>query len=412
MSYAIFRSEGIKTLGELSQKGSHNERTKEKYKSNPNIRVEDSKNNIEIVKCNKYVDKFYEITKEYQKEHLDRMKTMRADRKKSFYDMVNDSKSVVADEMIFTSDLDFFKNLSKEELINWANETMNFVYEDLGYTKEQVLHAVIHMDEKVPHLHCVVVPLIRKFDKRTGTTKYTISKRSYIKSDVHLCELQDKYHERLAKKGFKLERGEKHTGVKHLSVGQFKNVAKYYERQASNSKKEIQKQYWKVKGALQNFKKKALTDKVIIDGEIYHILLDFLDLYSEEIQNMVTSRTFFDSLNEFTCDYKKLEKQYKNSLIDINYLEDKNSKLYEDKTNLLNFINHLLLILKEFFRAILLSNDKKKKEKTIDILKECYDNNLYNSLDLREISKNTDAEITINNLLETQEFEKDYDIFK
>ncbi len=52
MSYAIFRGEGIKTLHELSQKGSHNERTKEKYKSNPNIRVEDSKNNIEIIKCN------------------------------------------------------------------------------------------------------------------------------------------------------------------------------------------------------------------------------------------------------------------------------------------------------------------------------------------------------------------------
>lgn len=74
MSYAIYRGEGIKTLHELSQKGSHNERTKEKYKSNPNIRVEDSKNNIEIIKCNKYVDKFYEITKEYQKEHYDRLR--------------------------------------------------------------------------------------------------------------------------------------------------------------------------------------------------------------------------------------------------------------------------------------------------------------------------------------------------
>ena len=130
MSYAIFRSEGIKTIHELSQKGSHNERTKDKYKSNPNIRIEDSKNNIEIIKCNNYVEKFYEITKDYQKEHSERMKNMRTDRKKSFYDMVNDSKSVVADEMIFTSDKDFFKNLSKEGLMRWANETMNFVYED------------------------------------------------------------------------------------------------------------------------------------------------------------------------------------------------------------------------------------------------------------------------------------------
>ena len=354
MSYTIFRGEGIKTIHELSQRGSHNERTKDKYKSNPNIRIEDSKNNIEIIKCNNYVEKFYEITREYQKEHSERMKNMRADRKKSFCNMVNDSKSVVADEMIFTSDKDFFKNLSKEELMRWANETMNFVYEDLGYTKEQILHAVIHMDEKVPHLHCIVIPLVQKFDKRTGTTKYTISKRSYIKDNIHLCELQDKYHERLTKKGFKLERGEKHTGVKHLSMGQFKNVARYYDRQAFRSKKKIEEQYWKIKGSLQNSKKKALTNKVIIDGEIYHILLNFLDMYSD----------------------------------------------------------HLLLILKEFFREILLSNDKKKKEKTLDILKECYDNDLYNSTDLKEISKDTDSETEVNIFINKESLEKDYDIFE
>lgn len=33
--------EGIKTMHELSQKGSHNEGTRDKYKSNPNIRIED-----------------------------------------------------------------------------------------------------------------------------------------------------------------------------------------------------------------------------------------------------------------------------------------------------------------------------------------------------------------------------------
>lgn len=194
-------------------------------------------------------------------------------------------------------------------------------------------------------------------------------------------------------------------------MGQFKNVARYYDRQAFRSKKKIEEQYWKIKGSLQNSKKKALTDKVIIDGEIYHILLNFLDMYSEEIQNMVTSKAFVESLNEFTCDYKTLERKYKNSLIDINFLEDENGKLYEDKANLLNFVNHLLLILKEFFREILLSNDKKKKEKTIDILKECYENDLYNSTDLKEISKDTDSETEVNIFINKESLEKDYDIF-
>ena len=53
MSYAIFRCQSINTLNDLSHIGSHNKREKESYKSNPDIRKENSKNNIELVKCDK-----------------------------------------------------------------------------------------------------------------------------------------------------------------------------------------------------------------------------------------------------------------------------------------------------------------------------------------------------------------------
>lgn len=49
------------------------------------------------------------------------------------------------------------------------------------YKKEQVLHSVIHSDERTPHIHCVAVPLVRKFDNITKTERYTISKEQYIK---------------------------------------------------------------------------------------------------------------------------------------------------------------------------------------------------------------------------------------
>lgn len=80
MSYAIFRTEPIYTLSDLSQIGSHNKREKKAYKSNPDIKLALTENNIELVPCNeKYVKKFYEITKEYKQEHTERMKTMRED---------------------------------------------------------------------------------------------------------------------------------------------------------------------------------------------------------------------------------------------------------------------------------------------------------------------------------------------
>lgn len=103
---------------------------------------------------------------------------------------------------------------------------MEFVYKDLGYTKEQVLHSTLHLDEKTPHIHCVVVPLVRKFDKRTNTEKYTISKKQYIKDKAHLSTLQDKYYQRLIDNGFNLERGIKNSDNEHISIKEFKKITK------------------------------------------------------------------------------------------------------------------------------------------------------------------------------------------
>ncbi len=309
MSYAIFRCQSINTLNDLSHIGSHNKREKESYKSNPDIRKEDSINNIELVKCNnKYREKFYEITKEYRKEHEEKMKTIRQDRYKDFDQMVDDSKSCVADEMIFTSGPEFFKDMSKEEILRWANGCMEFVYNDLGYTKEQVIHSVLHLDERTPHIHCVVVPLVKKFDKRVNKERYSISKRDYIKNQNYLSILQDKYCFRLNNLGFKLERGEKGTKIKNLSLGQLKGITRQYERLANKSKKNIESEHLKIINMLKFSKKKAFSDSIILNGESYHILLKYFDLYTKEIQNQVIYQNFFNDLDDYIFNYKELEK--------------------------------------------------------------------------------------------------------
>ena len=76
MNYAIFRSEPIMTTNDLSSIGSHNQRKKKAYKSNPDIRIEDSYINIQLVSLNyKYVKSFYELTRKYKKQHNEKMKT-------------------------------------------------------------------------------------------------------------------------------------------------------------------------------------------------------------------------------------------------------------------------------------------------------------------------------------------------
>ena len=94
LNYAIFRSEPIYTINDLAQIGSHNKREKKAYQSNPDIKLELTKNNIELVPLTeKYVKGFYNLTKDYKKEHEERMKTERDDRKKTFKQMLDRSNS-------------------------------------------------------------------------------------------------------------------------------------------------------------------------------------------------------------------------------------------------------------------------------------------------------------------------------
>ena len=163
LNYAIFRSEPIMTTQDLSQIGSHNKREKQAYNSNPDIKLELSKDNIELVPlAEKYLKGFDILTKEYKKEHEERMKTERKSRKKKYHEMLNSSRNCVADELMFTATSEFFKNMTREDIKEWAETCMEFVYEDLGYKKEQVLHVTVHLDEKTPHIHCIVVPLVKK----------------------------------------------------------------------------------------------------------------------------------------------------------------------------------------------------------------------------------------------------------
>ena len=115
MSYAIFRVEPINKLKDLGQIGAHNIRTKEAYKSNPDIDKRKSINNINLVPITHkdYYTSYMSLVKDYKKQHEEKQKTERENRKKTFNQMLDDSNSVVADELLFTSDKEFFENMNK-----------------------------------------------------------------------------------------------------------------------------------------------------------------------------------------------------------------------------------------------------------------------------------------------------------
>lgn len=129
------------------------------------------------------------------------------------------------------------KSMSKEDIIRWAKTCVDFVYKDIGYEKWQVLNATIHMDEKTPHLHCVVVPLIKKYDKRSNKDKWTISKKYYMKDQLYLLKLQDKYHERMINNGYDLDRGIKNSDNEHIDIKQYKKITRKLNVELTSKKR-------------------------------------------------------------------------------------------------------------------------------------------------------------------------------
>ena len=394
MNYGIFRSEPIMTLNDLAQIGSHNKREKKAYKSNPNIKLELTKNNVELVPLKeKYVKGFHNLTKEYRKQHEENQKTERDDRKRSYSEMLNKSKSVVADELLFTATSKFFKDKDKDFILEWANTCMDFVYNDLGYTKEQILHATLHLDEATPHIHCVVVPLVKKIDKRTNTERYTISKKQYIKDKLHLSQLQDIYNVRLREKGYDLERGMKGSNAKHQKVKEFKKTTRYYENKVETINKRLD-------NAMNDFEEKKKTTKnTIIDKEYVKIKKDTFD----SMQNVINEtkkaiefqpklETLFNEVDTYTKSHQTLEKENQNMQREIKSLKTRNHNLTEENNNLKFYIKAILEAIKHFFRELLQIGNEPTKEATTSEIKDYYDNKDFDMYDVKDISKGTTKE--------------------
>lgn len=412
MSYAIFRSESINTIKDLGQIGAHNKRDKKAYKSNPDIDITKTKNNIDIVPLSeKYSQGFYNLVKDYKKEYEEKQLTTREDRRKSFDKMLDDSNSVVADELMFTSDNEFFKNMSKKDIKKWADTCMDFVYKDLGYIKEQVLHATVHMDEKTPHLHCVVVPLIKKFDKRTNTKKYTISKKHYMKSGAYISELQDKYWQRMNDKGFKLERGIKNSDNEHISIKEFKKITRKLDNRMEKQNYLMTRDYETLEEKLKTSKPTITGKEVKIDKETYDTLKEFMNTSKMVIRDMPKNHALFEELQEYTNQYREMEQDKRHLQVEIRKLEDKNEELQKENRKLHNFLNVMLQAIKKFFNKLLHIGTEKDKDNVIEEITAYHQLNYYKDSDLHDIADGTSREEEINDYIYEQNYgtDKDYE---
>lgn len=209
MSYAIIRNKKL-TRAQAMGAYKHNER---KTKNHSNKNIDSSKTEL-----NYYL----------KKNELSYIKEF--DRIKENYDLKGQirSNSNIMCEMVFTSDQKFFDEIGYEESKRYFKESYDFIckYKNLG--EQNIISAVVHMDEDTPHMHLIFIPVVHTTDKQ-GNKIDKVCCRDFWRGKNSYRDLQNSYFKHVSEKGFELERGElvEITNREHYSVQEFKQITNF-----------------------------------------------------------------------------------------------------------------------------------------------------------------------------------------
>ena len=201
--YAILRFAKYKGP-EIGHIESHNERTKEKYASNPDVDTSRSHLNFHLVTPQR------KYRAEAEKQIAEAGCRTRSD-------------SVRVVEALVTASPEFFKGKKKSEIKAYFQEALDFIREHQD--PKTIISAVVHMDEKTPHMHLCFVPLTA--DKR-------LSAKEIVGNKKKLTQWQDRFWEHMVKKYPDLERGESasETGRDHIPPRVFKEMTRLTKQKA------------------------------------------------------------------------------------------------------------------------------------------------------------------------------------
>ncbi len=174
----------------------HHERLKEKYASNPDIDTSRSRYNFHVIKPQ---GRYYHFIQNRIEQAGCRTR--------------KDSTRFV--DTLITASPEAFKGKSPKETAQFFRWAADFMCQRIG--RDNIVSAVVHMDERTPHMHLTFVPL-------TGDNR--LSAKDILGNRASLSRWQDDFHAHMATKYPDLERGESafQTGRRHIPTRLFKQA--------------------------------------------------------------------------------------------------------------------------------------------------------------------------------------------
>ena len=195
--YAILRFAKYKGP-EIGHIEAHNEREKEKYASNPDVDTARSHLNFHLVMPER----------KYRAE---------AEKQIAAAGCRTRSDSVRVVEALVTASPEFFNGKKRSEVRAYFTEALEFIKQNQN--PDTIISAVVHMDEKTPHMHLCFVPL---------TPDGRLSAKDIIGNKKKLTQWQDEFWKHMVKKYPDFERGESasETGRTHIPPRLFKEAVR------------------------------------------------------------------------------------------------------------------------------------------------------------------------------------------
>lgn len=155
-------------------------------------------------------------------------------------------------------------------LDGWCNDNIRYLADTFG--KENIVSAVLHMDEQTPHIHATLVPIVkgeRKRKKKEEQVKKRYRRKptdtarlcaDEIMTRAKLKSYQDTYAQAMS--GYGLQRGIDGSEAKHITTRQYYRDLMQQTEQLQTDIVQLQDRKETAQEELKRAKKKVQTEKL------------------------------------------------------------------------------------------------------------------------------------------------------
>lgn len=363
MSMIVARMQKMKAEN-LVGIGNHNQR-KTKNHSNPDIDTSLSELNYDLVNR---TDNYKTDIENFINENKSTTRAVRKD-------------AVLVNEWIISSDKDFFDNLTESEIENFFERSKDYFAEKFG--EKNIRYATVHLDESTPHMHMGIVP----FDKDNKLSAKRVFNRQALR------DVQEELPKYLQDFQFEIERGQKGSDRKNLTVPEFKELKekeKEIEREIDRKKNELKAytQENKIPNKIDITITRETKDVKVPSGEKF-LGHEFTKTVKKKTGNLIISEEDFSKLDSALKIGREKEEQLDKILgsdvhkenrelkATVKELKDKTNEVIDDYNSLVKDYNSLIdenkglratvANLREEIRLIYNSTKEFLKERTSDL---------------------------------------------